>query len=733
MMQEDQSTYRHAVGAALMGLGVQALSAMVLLILALWADNAAFTAATWHAFGGLGLWLCLVILYQQHKLEAIERLEAEQLAERHGTDSSIFETRADDLAMQRRRLRWIYKWLLPLGSLATAAYLIGVGTWLAVANLGAEPLVSAQSVNPFASHLALMAALVSIAFLAFVISRYFAGMAKVSAWQLLRGGAGYVVGVALVTFLLLIAMLAVEAFEAGWLLAACSVAVPIFMAIIGVEIVLNFVLDLYRPKRKGEVPRAAFDSRLLSLLTQPESIAKTINEAINYQFGFEITRSWFWQLLSKAFGWLVIFGAVVLIGFSAIVVVEPHQMAIVTRFGAPADEPIGPGLHLKAPWPIGQVEFFDVTAVRVITLGQGAEAEPSPDAPAEADKTAILWTNVHSQSEEKLVVAAPRDVRQASETGDGDAPTGDDGAPGEGGDDRPPLVALVNAEIAVYYRIRPNELWHYINAGADAHAVEQKYRQAITAQTRRIQVGERPGPPNHHMSRLQNLVTEQVTAYLLRHDIDEWIGSARVTAPPKLKAIIQQACDEAAMGVDVLAVAFAGVHPPNEVAEKFHEVVTAQQERETAIQQAEQEAQTRLTEVAGSEDQALGLLRAIDALSAAKAADGGDAAAQRQQRVDALLADLGGAAAVKIAEARAVRWEKENTELGKVQRFEQQREAYRRAPRLFRARMLLEAMLAGLGEDARKFIVIGEYRDLDLRGDFTTIEGFDLPGEDAGN
>ena len=76
-------------------------------------------------------------------------------------------------------------------------------------------------------------------------------------------------------------------------------AIPFFMIAVSAEILVNFALNLYRPRIAGQLPRPAFDSKTLSLLAAPDSFVRSINEAINYQFGFDITSSWGYQLLLR--------------------------------------------------------------------------------------------------------------------------------------------------------------------------------------------------------------------------------------------------------------------------------------------------------------------------------------------------------------------------------------------------------------------------------------------------
>ncbi len=694
MNRQDQQTYKRAVFASLLGLGVQVIVAAGLAILAMYTGNASIGAAAWHAFGGLGLWLCLAIVYQQHKLSEIEALEAEQLALRHGADSSIFQTNADDLAVAARRLTWLYKWLVPLTGVFTAIYLIGIGIMLVLRSpveLGKTGDASSLPLNPGMT----LTICFGLGFVAFLISRYIAGMAKAKHWQMLRGGAGYLMGGVLVAAML-VTTLAFQHFEIPLPLRYMSVAIPVLMIIIGAELILNLILDFYRPRRPGEAPRPAFDSRLLSLLTSPESIAKTINEAINYQFGFEITRSWFWQLLSRAFGWLVVFGAVVMMLFSSIIVVEPYQQAIALNFGRRTGEPLQPGIHFKAPWPIGTVQYYDVTTIRDLPIGSVEEHKPGEP---------ILWATSHSTIKpENLIVASPRTAQRAANSAERDAAVPEK-------DKAPENISVVNAEITLYYRIDPAKLLDFINANADADKIIDEDR----------------------LDRLRNLAIAQVSRYMLRSDVDAWIGPERGRAGVALQKSIQEEADRAKLGVQIVSVAVASVHPPQEAAESFHEVVKGELEKQTKLRKAHQDATQILAATAGSADRADRIMEQINHIESLKvkeskaAADPAEAAklqaeiATQTQALEQLLLQAGGYAATTIADARGYRWEKENGERGKSERFAQQVQAYKLAPEYYKARRFYEVLQESMPA-ARKYILVGDSTNLTVRADLKDID-----------
>ena len=677
-MAEDQQSYQRALNASLIGFVVQLVVFGMLLALALMpsTSHAAATAACWYAAGGLLIWLCTSIVFKQHRLERLESLESEQLAARKAVDSSLFETAGDELAVAKRRLEQLHRYLLPLVSLVTATYLIGVGIWQAQAAWAElAPLTNAPKQEDPSMALALVAL---ATFAAFVMSRWLAGMSRVSNWQLIRGGAGYLMGNVIVGASLG-ATYAMLRFDVAHVGAYVTIAIPSLMIVLGVEIILNFILDIYRPRVPGEFVRPAFDSRLLSLVTSPESIAKTINDAINYQFGFELTRSWFWILFSRSVGWLVLVAIVVIWLMSSMVYVEPHQRAIVTLNGAVSGDVRGPGLHFKAPWPFGARILYDTSRLLEVNVGSGSEAK---------DDVPILWTNEHAEMDEfgesnepALIVAPPITLRsnESSSAIEGDAGS-------------TPSVSLLAAEVRVVYRIA--NLMEYFTRSVDADGTMRDLAESI------------------------------VSIYFAGHDVDTLLGIGRNAVSETLKTQIQKRVDEAKIGIEVVSVLVPSIHPPQKSAEAFHEVVGAQQEKETTIQRAQQDAIKTLVEVAGTKKLADDIVQGIEALEKLRRDEAGeDVIAEKESDIEALLLQAGGEASQRVANARAHRWKWENSERGKALRFEKELLAYQKAPSLYRIRRYLEVIASGMA-DTRKFVLIGNNENISVR--------LQLEEEDAG-
>lgn len=83
---------------------------------------------------------------------------------------------------------------------------------------------------------------------------------------------------------------------------------------------------------------------------------------------------------------------------SAFVVVEPSNEVIIERFGQAINlpKPLGPGLHMKFPWPIDRKVVVPVAEVQEVTIGYNVEDDHHDD------EAYILWQVPHHQMESQL-------------------------------------------------------------------------------------------------------------------------------------------------------------------------------------------------------------------------------------------------------------------------------------------------------------------------------------------
>ncbi len=692
-MASDQQSYRRATNAALFGLGIQLLLSVLLGLTGLAAQAPALYVVAFHLFGGLPIWIVLALLYHQHRLERAEALETEQLARAQTQTAALFEEHGDDLQIARRRLNNLYKWGLAAVGAIVAVYLLTVGgifLYHFVQAYKADKLIDLsyqEDVNRVAPFVPALFTFV-LGFVAFIVARYEAGMTKVAEWQVLRGGAGYLMGNALIAVIAAIGLIGKQ-FGRPEVLMVVTLAIPIILLVLGAEVLLTFVLNAYRPRRPGEIPRPAFDSRILGLLTSPKSLAKALSDALNYQFGFEVSRSWFYQLLGKAITPLVAFALVVLILISSIVVVQPHERALRTRFGRIVEE-LGPGWHLKLPWPLEEAQTYPVGRVLQITVGSAKEGfKPN---------TAILWTNEHVVGTEDYLVTAPTPFAAPLNAEADEQPV----------DKRTADIGLVGLQLVVQYRIK--NLTDYANQVDD---------------------------PKLMLTRLSE---RELNRFLVTKDIDTIIGHQRVGAGDRLRQSIQHEADTAKLGLEVVFAGFMGIHPPSEsdVASAFHQQIGALQDRQRTIEDAKKDAAETLAAVAGSHDQALNISHAIVDLETAQrrladltsnpGAKPDEIKARsaevlaKEVEVERLLTNARGKAAELIYDARSYRWERAIGEIAKADRFNAELLAYHQSPQLYRTRLYLRALAEGITDTRKILIGSGELRSPLIRIDLTDVQ-----------
>jgi membrane protease subunit HflK len=695
-MRADYLTYQRATGECIRGLALQLVLTIGMVIYAALArDHAAWTAAAYMGVGAAG-WLCLCIVFDQHRRERIEAMEADALAASPVSGSSVFE-KAQDFRPAAQRLAMLHRYFVPTASLLLGAVLAGVGLWRFVSG---RQIVVDSSLTPAGQTYGALAGWamglgLATAALGFVFARYTATMAKQAAWTNLRAGASFSIGAAVLGLAMAVAHF-VDFVGPDIIVRYLQVAFPVFMIVLGAEIFVNFVLGVYRPRKAGETPRPAFDSRLLSFAAAPDKIAQSISEAINYQLGFDVTSGWFYKLLSRWLMPLTVFGLLVIWGLSCLVVVQPHQRAIVLRFGRPVtDGDIGPGAHFKLPWPIetvyvpeyysrdprGRMQVTDYTAtgVRTIDLGTTAPGTKEP----------ILWTNEHAGEEVfQFVHASAVDQPQ-----------------GPGGDLAD--LAMVSVEMPLQYAVRDVRLY-------DEFAPPEQRDDLLKATAKRV----------------VTMAMQQVT-------LDDILGGRRTVISQDLRRKVQLAFDELnpdangkprGAGVEVLFLGIAGAHPPKNAAAAFETPVSADERREANLQSAEADAVQRLSSVVGSVNLARTIIRELDTLDL-MTREGAEAkvAADQELKVQTLLESAGGTAAQELAKARADRWAKHMGSRGQATRYEGRLALYNANPRLYRSQLYFEAM-KDVMRDARVYITSDDIPnpryDVDLKDVYTGVDVF---------
>lgn len=675
-MRVDHHAYRKATGVAGFGFLLQGVMALVLLVFGQLSGDTVFRFAATYFFGGLLLWLSLIAVLNQHRQERLDSLEADELMAARAGTGSVFQSGREELGPSARRLRLMHKWLMPAVSLLVATYLALAAWWmLAYLNRLDDPS-GAGTVFLRTPRLGwAVATCLSFAAVSFIVSRFVAGMAKQTAWQNLRGGAGYMVGNTLVMVAASVGIIC-RFFDKDEPILVVAYAIPVFMIILAGEILFNFLLNLYRPRVAGEVPRPAYDSRVLSLLAVPESVVQTLSEAVNYQFGFDVTSSWGYQLMLRSFGWLLGFGVVVMIGLNMMVVVEPHQQAVKLAGGAivgePGEQVHEVGIMWKLPWPLQTAAVYDVSRIRKLPLT--AQRLEHPDVQ--------LWSrdiDTDTALDPFLVGSSGSEMTPATSVSGENV----DGSPSAGD-----LFALVDAEITLLYRINPDGLLDYLNFGSDAPRRRQR---------RSMREGA-----------LRVLALREITQELSRLSMEDIVADRRAEVIDTLRERIQEAYRRHSTGIEVVALNFPLLRPSGEVATNYEDFAMAIQQRRQMVAEAEGDMLGGLVLFVGNAESADEILAALDRWRALRSELGHEAREAINQRllVERMLADAGGQLAQLITAAESQRWVTLMESRAQAKQFQGQIVASRAAPRLYRQREIMKVLGRTLGT-RRKFILVG--------------------------
>ncbi|MCE7967589.1 MAG: hypothetical protein DYG94_02445 [Leptolyngbya sp. PLA3] len=652
---------------SILGFAIQLVLALAFLIYAQYSrDHAAFTTALYLGLGLL-VWFTLAVMFDLHRRERLEALEIESF----GTSDtgSAFKTGEDEIREAARRLAAMQRFFVPSMSLLIAGGLIGVGWW----RLGGGRAIVHQEAAVDAQLPGWGIAIgIGAAFVGFVFARFVAGMAKQKVWASLRAGAAYAVGAALFGLSLAVAHFIHYAGKEDVALRYLPVVFPIAMIVFGCEVIVNFALDIYRPRRPGEDHRAALDSRVLGFLAAPDKIAESLGEAINYQFGIDVTGSWFYKLLSRSLATLSMLAVTIAWLLTGLVVIEPHQRAMILTWGTVTRADVGPGLHVKWPWPISTVEIPEqvettvvdgkpvhwrlrtVEGVRVLHIGTN---------PPDEDKGPILWTKQHALNEQFLIVQPSQDSAPAG------VPAGEEVRE----------VALVAIEVPVHYVVKDVRAF-------DEVASPEVRDQLFTSLGRRV-----------------------VMRFASRLTVDQVLTTDRSSLAEQLRSDLAREFaglnNGKGAGIEILFVGIEGVHPPMKVAPQFEQVIGDRQKRDMAIEDAQLYKIERLTKAAGTVERAERIAGKLDELDAKMRGGAGEAEiAAFRLEIQHDLEEAGGEMGALLIEASARRWTRHMGERGRAALHQGQVASYTAAPELYRAKKYFEA-LAEVMTGARVFIV----------------------------
>ena len=226
-------------------------------------------------------------------------------------------------------------------------------------------------------------------------------------------------------------------------------------------------------------------------------------------------------------------GAIVLLYLaSGFFTVNPGEVAIRTRFGAIVDRHLGPGPHMRLPWPIESHVLVATDHIRRIEVGFRSAARPVPGTEPQAwagtgfaGRTAsadLFWFQKTKVSDESLLL------------------TGDEN--------------LIDVAFTVEYQVKDPVAFVYNVADGDAAV-------------RSVTIGA-------------------LRAVLATMTVDAVYTTKRDDIEQRLVHDVQRLLDTYRIGVRLVAVNLLNVHAPEEVHAAFRDVASAQEDKVLIVNRA---------------------------------------------------------------------------------------------------------------------------------------------------
>ena len=278
---------------------------------------------------------------------------------------------------------------------------------------------------------------------------------------------------------------------------------------------------------------APIDSILREIfLTTANPVTKAFDIA-EARFGLSLRSSWTIGFFRRSVFPIAV-GCLLVVWLSTcFVVIQPHQAGLEERFGVAQQERLAPGLHMKLPWPFGEIRRYPAGIIQTMQIG--FEEDDTKTSVSEDQDRTLLWTQPHAQ-EFSLVLG--------SET------------------------ELVAVNAIVYFKIAEDTQGFLDHAFATSNpkaALESLAYRVLMEQTRSTTLVDM-------LSRGRDQFAETV-----REKLNEYSSAER-------------------LGLDVVDVALINLHPPVEVASSYLDVINAELDSNRVITVAGGEAAKKILE-----------------------------------------------------------------------------------------------------------------------------------------
>ena len=469
------------------------------------------------AFLVVGALIAFVSFFQMRLAarEQLENLEVDELNRTSGERAALFAESDLELRPARRAREQFERVVVPVFTSLLVLFEIAAAVWLW------RHVMKATAANVPAATLA-MAVFAVAGFLLFLLGKYSAGLAKLANQRLLQPGAAYLLLGAVICFAVAVAEAFVW-FNVPKLDRYVALVLVLVLVLATAETLLNLLLELYRPRVSGQEARLVYESRLMGLTMRPEGLFRTAAQALDYQFGFRVSETWFYRFLERAIAWLILLQLTVLWLSTTFVTVETGEQALIERFGRPIESRavLDAGFHWKLPWPVDKAQRHRTRGLQQVNVGGSTEEDEHGH-----DEPVIVRVKDHSHEEFNFLVASGADVRGQT-----------DAVP----------VNLLTVNLPVHFEVTNLVAW----------AREHHDGAAL----------------------LGRLATREATRYLVNASYDDLMAGGRLAAGNALRERIQRSADTHNLGVRIVFIGMQDIHPPLAVAQAYEAVVGADHEK----------------------------------------------------------------------------------------------------------------------------------------------------------
>ncbi len=341
--------------------------------------------------------------------------------------------------------------------------------------------------------------------------------------------------------------------------------------------------------------------------------------------------------------------------------VEPDENALVLRFGkirgVGEERLLGPGLHWIFPYPIDEIVRIPVAKKVDLTVRS-------------------FW---YYQSQERMLsepsIEKTRVLPELDPTKDGYCITRsekqDETTSGSGGSD----YNIVHSKWQLTYKIDDPERF-FKNVYVEDVKPGDIYFDVITESITPL---------------LQSLFEDVIVTAIVNYTIDDVMYEQVARLTDDVKRLLQEKFDTIESGIKVVRIQLTDRTWPLQVDAAFEALVTASQDRQTAISQAQTYAESTLNETAGPVAEKLFLALNDDTIS--------------EEEMELLWSQLAGKAQEIITEARAYRTKVVANARANAEYFQELLPEYRKHPELVVQKIYQDAIERIFDNAVEKFVI----------------------------